>query len=151
MPGAGKLVTACFDKPSKHTTGAHQFSASLRTCAALGTSAHRQRAGWLNTLLKYIWPGFISTICNNLAQKQLTTLFDKLSVSLKKQPMFRVAFGSMKLQELSLGCLPPEFDNATVRASCMLLLGHPRCRAAAKQGNTVHDAALCDTVHCACR
>lgn len=66
-------------------------------------------------MLKYIWPGFISTIANSLAQRQLTTLFEKLSVSLKKQPMFRVAFGSMKLQELSLGCLPPEFDNATVR------------------------------------
>ena len=62
-----------------------------------------------------MWPGFLSNIANSLAQDQLASLFEKLSESLKDKPIFRVAFAEMSLRELSLGCLPPELENGTVR------------------------------------
>lgn len=67
-------------------------------------------------LFKVAWPCFISFIGTNLACKQLDNLFAKLSQNLKSKPIFRVAFSQLSLRELSLGAVPPTFDNATVRS-----------------------------------
>lgn len=71
--------------------------------------------GWLNLLLKYMWPGFISNIATNLTVSQLNNLFERLSRMLAGMPIFRVVFSKMVLRELSLGATPPSFANGTVR------------------------------------
>jgi hypothetical protein len=74
-------------------------------------------AGWLNVILKYIWPCFFSFIGTNIACNQLRNLFARLSGNLKKAPIFRMAFSQLSLREMSLGAVPPTFDNATVRST----------------------------------
>eukprot|EP00892_Ulva_mutabilis_P000158 jgi/Ulvmu1/10142/UM006_0096.1 len=71
--------------------------------------------GWLNLLLKYMWPGFISNIATNLTVNQLNNLFARLSRMLSGMPIFRVVFSQMVLRELCMGATPPRFANATVR------------------------------------
>jgi hypothetical protein len=74
-------------------------------------------AGWLNVILKYAWPCFLSFIATNIAGNQLRNLFTKLSNNLKKAPVFRMAFSQLSLREISLGSVPPTFHNAAV---CLL-------------------------------
>lgn len=97
---------------------AHSLLQLLHSVCKLQASLPCERScctGWLNLLLKYMWPGFVSNIATNLTVNQLNNLFERLSRMLAAMPIFRVVFSQMLLRELSLGATPPRFANGTVR------------------------------------
>jgi len=91
---------------------AAKYSTTDQACQRCQSPCH---PGWLNLLLKYMWPGFVSNIATSLTVNQLNNLFERLSRMLSGMPIFRVVFSQLVLRELSLGATPPRFANGTVR------------------------------------
>lgn len=70
--------------------------------------------GWLNLIIKTLWPGFILNVSNNLASRLLRNLFQRLTRNFANSSVMK-HLADLELAEFSLGCMPPTFANAAAR------------------------------------